>query len=205
MKPWVVSTIFLSTLIALVGCSSVKVNGPSKSESFRLEVVEKIRPGQGSKNDISNLFGSPSRVEEGRTEVWHYDVDSRPRFSVTFDEANVVSSVVWLFSEADLDVDVLKVRNRYNKGNWEARASDSASPHYFPNECYLEDTSAGVSIEFKRSNKVATAISWWDASRKPSNTSEQRKKEKVPSCIGDKCTEYFRGDLDQLICGTDAK
>ncbi len=206
MKPLQV----LLVISGLLGCTSLKNAATNAGTNLRLEIVETLIPGKTTKNEVTSLFGSPNRIEKLKsqkgggveTENWHYDGAAPSRLMFSFEGiSDVVRAIDWNFSEQDAEKNILQIQNRYKDRRWQPRAADSASPHYYPDECYLEDTTGGMSIHFKRSDHSATSVSWWDSSRRPSNFATQSRQAKKRSCIGDGCTEFTSSQLDQILCG----
>ncbi len=174
---------------------------------LQLETVEKLQLGHTDKDEIKKLFGNPDNIfnleqfsETNETgEIWEFNENSYPRLSIYFEkESTLTHSITWGVRSGDPEQDLHTAKARYKTANWEARSAPFSNPHKTPDECYYEDRKMGISIEFRKTRKEVSSISWWNPTRVPANSDIQKKGQKF--CIGSHCTHGSPPPWDGPLC-----
>lgn len=198
----------VSTFLYFSGCSTVS-RSTLQSKNLRVGIAESLKPGLTSKAQVNELFGPPDQSEkiaipespDSGLEDWQYKDGDETRLSVTFDAASQkVVSFSWNMAPSPSQETISSLKTKFGGANWTPRTSNSTNPHYYSNECFLENNSLGVSIQFNRSDKSVKSIYRWDAHRNPSTNSVLERERKKESCLGGTCSNYSPSQLDSMLC-----
>lgn len=178
------ASLVASVCLIATNCSVLKTKGDSR---LSIQYIRSLDRDGLSKDKTRELFGEPSQVIALKTgEVWRYNEDSRLRLSFFFDSKSNPEGFTWFVRNGDPEQDLKSAVNQFPNSNFQSQPIIVTNPHYVPDECTFEDNRIGVSIEFRRTRKEVSALSFWSTKRTPA-TEETIKPRSY--CIGDNCSK----------------
>ncbi|MBI4402626.1 MAG: hypothetical protein HY537_00605 [Deltaproteobacteria bacterium] len=181
----------ISVCAITMGCSHL-AEKHLDAQQLTLDVLNRIKPGVSTANDVRGLLGTPGQItkldeltaSKEKGEVWEYFEKGATRASITVGTDNIVNFWGWYVYEEDEEHKLRTALDRFPDATWMVESVKWVNPHSWPNECYFTDNSKGVTVEFHRARKEVAVIERWNPTRKPAATD----KETPPTyCIDNFC------------------
>ncbi len=152
--------IYLS--MSLVGCSHLNKD----KSSLNLDLVEKLKISQDTKNSALQVLGSPSKVfvsEAGQT-IWvYYDSASGyQRATLAFEGSGKLQNLLWLIDSNHPEAKLEAAKARFSDSSFIVEDREWINPHISPNEILHIDYKKGVSLTLGIEGNDVRSISWFD-------------------------------------------
>lgn len=157
-------------------------------------MVFEIKPGTSTRVAVLKSFGEPlaKTQEDGdEGESWRYVNANIPKVLVFFLKgSDTVQSILWDVGEKEKESDLRTALALFPAAKWKVEPPEWINPHVIPTECYFQDDSLGVSVEYNSSRSKVETILRWHPQR--ATASVAPKKEPPPqACIAEDCVNFM--------------
>jgi len=195
MKGFVLSARVL-VFLDLLACFTLSARTAPSVLSF--DVTQQLKPGQTTKDQVLRILGEPREIMDPKklknvkdvekfSETWEFGEGEHSRLSLYFPQGGtLLESWTWHVRMREPEQKLKKAMNLFSNASWEASTDRWINPHSFPNDCYFESKTNGVTISYNRARNEVFTISRRDPNRQP--TSEET--EPAPEfCIDNSCSK----------------